>query len=53
MKKRSRSRKKRGTRKKEEEGRKMDILKDGIWVLGNTRKRVEMLEKMTKVYIQR
>lgn len=32
------------------EGREMDIPKDGIWVLENTRKRAETLEKVTKVY---
>lgn len=31
----------------------MDIPKDGIWGLENTRKRAETLEKMTEVYIQR
>lgn len=42
-----------GHKKKEGEGREMDTPKDEIWVLENTRKRVETLEKMTKVYIQK
>lgn len=42
-----------GHKKKGGKSGEMNIPKDGIWVLENTRKRAETLEKMRKVYIQR